>query len=178
MGRRRTLAALAIIAGAALVVVSLLLPEVSGGGRMGGGEERVTYGLLNIILVMLGTAVATGGAALLLTEDRRLSDPSVPRASSGGEEHEVAAEAVGTEAPKEQADDGRRLVLRLLSGDEREVFRTLLDAGGEALQKDLVNSTKMSDAKVSRVIDRLEGKGLVSRERQGMGNRVRVSIED
>ncbi|HPP45244.1 MAG TPA: MarR family transcriptional regulator [Methanomassiliicoccaceae archaeon] len=52
-----------------------------------------------------------------------------------------------------------------------------MDAGGEQLQRDIVAGTKMSDAKVSRVLDRLEEKGLVVRERKGMGNVVRISVD-
>lgn len=78
-------------------------------------------------------------------------------------------------------DDGHKsayyLALRLLSGDERAMFKVLMDSGGEALQKDLIPKTKMSDAKVSRVIDRLEEKGVVSKSRYGMTNKVRIEIE-
>lgn len=78
-------------------------------------------------------------------------------------------------------DDGHSeavyLTLRLLNGDERSMFRAIMDSGGEALQKDLIPRTKMSDAKVSRVLDRLEEKGVVSKERYGMTNKVRIDIE-
>jgi len=69
------------------------------------------------------------------------------------------------------------LALRLLTGDERAMFRAIMDSGGEALQKDLIVKTKMSDAKVSRVIDRLEEKGVVTRMRFGMTNKVSIEIE-
>lgn len=69
------------------------------------------------------------------------------------------------------------LVLRLLSGDERTMFKTIMDSGGEALQKDLIQRTKMSSAKVSRVLDRLVEKGVVSKERHGSTNRVRITFD-
>ena len=56
------------------------------------------------------------------------------------------------------------------------MFKSLVDAGGEAYQKDLVAKTKMSDTKTSRVIDRLEEKGLVARERRGMSNLIRITV--
>lgn len=68
------------------------------------------------------------------------------------------------------------MVLRLLEGDEQELMRALLTARGEALQRDLVRATSFSDAKVSRLLDRLEARGLVVRERQGMANRVRATL--
>ncbi|MDD3398249.1 MAG: MarR family transcriptional regulator [Candidatus Methanomethylophilaceae archaeon] len=85
---------------------------------------------------------------------------------------------VGTDTT--DGTDGKeegRLVLRLLSGDDRMVFRTIMEAGGEILQKDIVNKTKMSDAKVSRTLDRLEEKGVIVKERHGMSNKVRIEVE-
>jgi len=69
------------------------------------------------------------------------------------------------------------LVLRLLTGDERTMFRAITDAGGEALQKDLIVTTKLSEAKVSRVLDRLIEKGVIIKERYGMTNKVRIQID-
>ena len=56
------------------------------------------------------------------------------------------------------------------------MFRAIMDSGGEALQKDLILKTKMSDAKVSRVIDRLEEKGVVTKTRFGMTNKVCIEL--
>jgi uncharacterized membrane protein len=93
-----------------------------------------------------------------------------------------AVEAVpqGPPAPRAGEEERKRetyLVLRLLTGDERIMFRTIMDSGGEALQKDLMQRTKMSNAKVSRVLDRLEEKGVISKERHGSTNRVRIAFD-
>lgn len=69
------------------------------------------------------------------------------------------------------------LAIRLLDGDERRVMRVLVEAKGEILQRDLIRITAFSDAKVSRLLDRLEERGLVVRERQGMSNRVRLTLK-
>lgn len=69
------------------------------------------------------------------------------------------------------------LVLRLLTGDERIMFKAIMDSGGEALQKDLILRTKMSNAKVSRLLDRLEEKGVATKERHGSTNKVRIKLE-
>ncbi len=74
------------------------------------------------------------------------------------------------------ATELEHVVLRLLDGDEQELMRVLLTSGGDALQRDLVRSTSFSDAKVSRLLDKLEGRGLVVRQRQGMSNRVRATL--
>jgi hypothetical protein len=91
--------------------------------------------------------------------------------SEGGSEIPQGTPICSTSDPYDE------LVLRLLSGDERTMFRTIKDAGGEALQRDLVTTTKMSEAKVSRVIDRLVEKGLVVKERNGMGNKIWIQVE-
>jgi len=69
------------------------------------------------------------------------------------------------------------LVLRLLTGDERLMFKAVMDSGGEALQKDLIQRTKMSNAKVSRLLDRLEEKGVITKDRHGSTNKVKIKLE-
>ncbi len=69
------------------------------------------------------------------------------------------------------------LAIRLLDGDERRLLRVIVEAKGSILQQDLVRITAFSEAKVSRLLDRLEERGLVRRERQGMANRVRLTLD-
>jgi hypothetical protein len=118
------------------------------------------------------------------SEERAPAPPPVPT-SSGNAGHDMRTQgaegsmaAAGT-TPSHTAEGAESaLVLRLLSGDERTIFRSVKDAGGEVLQRDIVVTTKMSEAKVSRVIDRLVEKGLVVKERNGMGNKIRIEIEE
>lgn len=63
---------------------------------------------------------------------------------------------------------------RLLDEDEQRLYDIVLARNGDVPQGDLVPLSGFSKAKVSRVIDRLEQKGLVLRLRRGMGNRVVV----
>lgn len=63
---------------------------------------------------------------------------------------------------------------RLLDEDEQHLYDIVLARNGDVPQGDLPPLTGFSKAKVSRVIDRLEQKGLVLRVRRGMGNRVVV----
>jgi uncharacterized membrane protein len=65
--------------------------------------------------------------------------------------------------------------VRLLDDDERLLYTRLRDAGQTVLQKDVVAWGTFSAAKVTRLLDRLEAKGLVVRERHGMTNRIRLS---
>jgi uncharacterized membrane protein len=62
-------------------------------------------------------------------------------------------------------------VLKELSDDERHVMNKLIDAQGSVFQSDLV-SEQHTKVKVTRILDRLEGKGLIERKRRGMTNVV------
>ena len=66
-------------------------------------------------------------------------------------------------------------VVRTLDEDERRLYLQIREAGGTALQRDLVASGAFSKAKVTRLLDKLERKGLVVRERYGATNRVRLT---
>ena len=70
--------------------------------------------------------------------------------------------------PKTMPEDA----LRLIEGDERRLYQQILDSGGEILQKDLVLESYFNKAKVTRLLDKLEEKRLISRVRHGMTNRI------
>ncbi len=65
------------------------------------------------------------------------------------------------------------LAADILEGDEKVLFQKVVD-GGMILQRDLVLKTGFSEPKVSRLLDRLERRGLVIRQRDGMGNKVLI----
>ena len=85
-----------------------------------------------------------------------------------------------TEAPKFYPVPEKRdsveleiaFVLRLLDGDKRKLFNEIVEAGGEILQSDLNAHTGFSKAKVTRVLDYLELKGLIVRKSYGMTNKI------
>jgi len=69
----------------------------------------------------------------------------------------------------------REFALRLLDGDEKRVFGEILESGGEILQKDLPIQLNFPKAKITRILDQLEHKGLIIRKRFGMTNKVIVN---
>ncbi|MBU0472127.1 MAG: hypothetical protein KKF65_05860 [Nanoarchaeota archaeon] len=71
----------------------------------------------------------------------------------------------------ERVDDWKK-VLKKLKSDERIIYETIVNSGGTILQNELVEKTKLSKVKVSRVLDNLEVKNLVERRRRGMGNLI------
>lgn len=187
----------ALIAAAGVLLIAYALLSTSSGahsGMMGSQVTSRTYSLANMLLGIVGSFLTAGGLAfILLKEDYEPLPPNaLPTMISEqvGPAQEPFAQTTpapmaNEEAPAIEAPaaiescpvDERKLVLRLLTGDERTMFRAILDSGGEALQKDLIVKTKMSDAKVSRVLDRLVEKGVISKTRYGVTNKVRIEIE-
>jgi len=61
--------------------------------------------------------------------------------------------------------------LSTLKKEERKVFNLLVE-NRAVFQADLIEKTGFGKAKMSRIIDRLEGQGLVERKRRGLTNVV------
>jgi hypothetical protein len=74
-------------------------------------------------------------------------------------------------APKKITRDGYRDILKTLGSDERAVLSKVIDSNGTELQSALV-SDSLSKVRVTRAIDKLEGRGIVERKRRGMTNVV------
>jgi len=68
-------------------------------------------------------------------------------------------------------DSKSALAAALLEGDEKALFQNVLDNDG-ILQRELIIKTGFSEPKVSRLLDKAERRGLIIRQRNGMGNRV------
>jgi len=56
--------------------------------------------------------------------------------------------------------------------DERKVYDMIVNADGFMFQNDLIEKTGYSKVKISRILDKLELKGVVERRRRGMANIV------
>ena len=75
---------------------------------------------------------------------------------------------------REDVDKKRKKVLNTLEGEEKEVFSVLIESKGSILQSELIEKTGMQKVKMTRVLDRLEGKKLIERKRRGMSNVVMI----
>ena len=69
------------------------------------------------------------------------------------------------------------VVLRFLKEDEKKVVEVLRNSGNESLQKDIVKDTGFSKIKTHRILARLAERGLITAERQGRTNRVKLLIQ-
>jgi len=63
-------------------------------------------------------------------------------------------------------------VVAKLEGDEKKLCELIKDDGGAVFQSELVEKTGLSKVKVTRTLDKLEGKGIIERRRRGMTNLV------
>lgn len=172
----RLLAVILMIVGLVLLALSLATPEQLGGGGMR-SEEQTAYSLSNVAMAGAGGfLLATGMVLFFFRDEYQPLKEDVPTPPTVPDKQEDSKPITPPELPPGPTEDDY-LVLRLLSGDERTMFRAVVDSGGEALQKDLIVRLKWSDAKVSRVIDRLIEKGVVTKERHGSTNKIRVSVD-
>ena len=62
--------------------------------------------------------------------------------------------------------------IKSLQADEKKIFEMLNGEEGGAFQSALVEKSGMSKVSVSRILDKLEAKGLIERRRRGMSNFV------
>lgn len=57
-----------------------------------------------------------------------------------------------------------------LSGDEKKIYELIVASDGTAFQSELVEKSVLDKVKVSRILDKMEGRGLIERKRRGMSN--------
>jgi DNA-binding MarR family transcriptional regulator len=65
-----------------------------------------------------------------------------------------------------------RDILEKLEGDDKKVLSLIIDSEGSVFQSEIVSKIGLTKVKVTRILDRLEGKGLIERKRRGMTNVV------
>ena len=65
-----------------------------------------------------------------------------------------------------------RVAPKSLSSEEKQIYDFVSGADGMLYQNEIVEKTQFSKVKVTRVLDKLEAKGLIERRRRGMTNVV------
>lgn len=146
-----------------LVILAVLSSSIPAEGSLSFDLSRGRW-----IVVVAAAAVSFVSAAIMYryAKEGRPAEPSPETVADPGQSD---AESEGeTAAVDEEA------VLASLPEDEQKLYQMISEAGGELLQMHIVSSGIFSKAKVTRLLDKLEGRGLVVRERHGMTNRVRI----
>lgn len=77
-------------------------------------------------------------------------------------------------SPKFDKKIDKNSLLNFLDGDERKVFRVMLDKKG-INQAELVRETNLSKVKVSRILKRFENKGLIEKISVGKINIIKLN---
>lgn len=79
------------------------------------------------------------------------------------------------EKPKAEArKQEENLIGQLLEGDEKKLYELIVMEGGQVVQKEIVARKIFSKAKVTRLLDKLEKRGIVVRERYGSTNKIKL----
>ena len=107
-------------------------------------QKMVNYALMGL-LVVVGIFVA------FFMKDESTKNESVSRTLSEEEKKEK---------------------LEHLDEEEKQVINLVLAQQGSIYQSDIISQSGLTKVKVSRIIDKLEGRGLVERKRRGMTNIV------
>jgi uncharacterized membrane protein len=153
VARSRVLALIVLVGSVALVSLLLILPFTMA-HALEGAQLLIWGSLILVVTLIIGISLAYVYVSRYVSLLKQ--DMAPARSPTTGP------------AVREEA------TLRLLPEDERAVYRRLLHEGGQMLQKDLRQLLTFSGPKLTRVLDRLERKGLVVRERYGMTNRIRL----
>ncbi|MCW4017935.1 MAG: hypothetical protein NWF00_04560 [Candidatus Bathyarchaeota archaeon] len=125
------------------------------------GEEPIIVGEIfrythiDVAIISVATIIlAASSFYLLFANNLDTKNPTVANHNSGSQEIDVA------------------FTLRLLDGDKRRIFSEIAQANGEILQSDLHAKTGFPTAKITRTLDYLEAKGLITRKSHGMTNQI------
>ena len=146
-----------------LVILAVLTSSFESGDTVSFDLSRDRWLVLFLAAVVLGLSTvllyrfAKAGRSAR-TDSVKDDGPDGPVAASEAEGDSIDHEAVIADLPE----------------DEQRLYSMISEAGGELLQMHIVSSGIFSKAKVTRLLDKLEGRGLVVRERHGMTNRVRL----
>lgn len=167
----RLFAAVVFVASTIVLAVQFVNPSpvlVSAGGT----ETQVTelsgyftYWDAGVIAIAAGL-IGASSSYLLFGGDRSAVDGSIETANSRDNDVEPTDELL--EARRREWEE----VADRLANNERVVYETILGADGVLPQSEIVETTDLSKATVSRALDGLEARNLVERKRRGMGNIV------
>ena len=72
--------------------------------------------------------------------------------------------------PKEHAVSKAKTTAKNMGADESKIFNIITESEGMLFQNELVEKSGLSKVKVTRVLDKLESRGLLERRRRGMTN--------
>lgn len=87
-----------------------------------------------------------------------------------GEDEKVIVKIRRMKETKPKKDYKKTLSTLLL--DDRKIFESIINSKGNLMQSTLVRTSGFGKVKVTRILNRLESRGLIERKRKGMSNVV------
>ena len=123
-------------------------------------------------LLVEGTAPTGSSATAAANRDQTASHDPVD--SPDADPTDAGSTGGATADPDTSPRDRWERAADRLRNNEETIYELVVDADGELPQRELVESTDLSKATVSRTLDKLERKELVERKRRGMGNVVHL----
>ncbi len=75
-------------------------------------------------------------------------------------------------------DDEYSAIIPFLKSNEKKAMLALKDSKGEILQNKLVIDLGISKVKTARILSRLESKGLITKERYGLTNKIKFKRKE
>lgn len=73
-------------------------------------------------------------------------------------------------SPKEEKKESKVIDISKLDEDEKKIYEIIRGRQGSAYQSDLIKETQFTKVKITRILDKLEHKGILERKRRGMTN--------
>ncbi|MFC2142959.1 helix-turn-helix transcriptional regulator [Candidatus Aenigmatarchaeota archaeon] len=79
--------------------------------------------------------------------------------------------------PKRMTKGNYKKIMNKLNADEKVTLDKVIESDGTIFQSELVDKTKLNKVKMTRILDRLEGMGIIERRRRGMTNVIVLKHE-
>ncbi len=173
--------ALLMVAG--VIVTSMLLATRPSIIQINDGTFKIlelpyTYTKNDAYVLVIGSAVGGMMLSYILTMLFATGRNEVENMIIEEKPPEIPAHDTDIAAIVEHVKDDSQLidaVLTALEGDEKKLVKEIADHDGEMLQNELVLSLNFSKAKVSRMLNDLEKRGLMVKKQYGLTNKVALA---
>jgi uncharacterized membrane protein len=76
------------------------------------------------------------------------------------------------EKRKQKKDTKKYEIPKNLNPEEKQIIQIIIEEDGAIFQSHLTEKTEFSKVKITRILDKLEGRGIIERKRRGMTNVV------